>query len=537
MSDNGYPEEDKKKKKELIVGKVVDEIRKVIRGKIKEKVLIKRGDYREYKPLSTTNWDHPSKNKTSLGEGKLQQAQREWKNIQDYLNPKQKQFIKKHFNSMKSKFKHFTAQDYADYIEGELDVKVPPQEFNNKKAIEFGQLVLAYSGAIKEPRYYNEGIIKEGWKSIAKKKLKYTDKTGTYNWEITSGIDTDAHVGKNLEKGTVPKIILFYQHFGEKSDAHPKGYPSSGGQTLYLKHKNDTPYTPQEAKALVNKIANKKIGEFQRKSQFPSGTGQNIFYVDGKFIREAAKRDYKQEYKKFQSSTKSKKYRAELNKYNRKKGTYGNGDGKDASHKGGKIAGFEAESKNRGRAEKSRLKKEASSSTMKKIKDTLKYDHSQDLEDLLDKYKVDKKYHKVIAHYFDDIRDEEMGIKRSGYADASKKNLIKVLDKAIKESKLTEGMSSSQAKTLLQQLGGNKFKAMVGAKDFGIGSDGLHFKIGRNSKSISHIVIRLTSMDLYEMKFLRVRAGKITVVKKVNNVYNDMLGKIFTKYTGMHVRL
>jgi len=72
-----------------------------------------------------------------------------------------------------------------------------------------------------------------------------------------------------------------------------------------------------------------------------------------------AKRDYKAEYKKFQSSTKSKKYRAELNQYNRKKGTYGNGDGKDASHKRGKIVGFESQSKNRGRAEKSRLKKES----------------------------------------------------------------------------------------------------------------------------------------------------------------------------------
>ena len=66
-------------------------------------------------------------------------------------------------------------------------------------------------------------------------------------------------------------------------------------------------------------------------------------------------RDYKAEYKKFQSSTKSKKYRAELNKYNRKKGTYGNRDGKDASHKGGKIVGMEDESTNRGRTEKSRL--------------------------------------------------------------------------------------------------------------------------------------------------------------------------------------
>ena len=75
-------------------------------------------------------------------------------------------------------------------------------------------------------------------------------------------------------------------------------------------------------------------------------------------LDEAAKRDYKAEYKKFQSSDKSKKYRAELNKYNSQKGTYGNGDGKDASHKGGKIVGFEKESVNRGRAEKSRLKKE-----------------------------------------------------------------------------------------------------------------------------------------------------------------------------------
>ena len=66
-------------------------------------------------------------------------------------------------------------------------------------------------------------------------------------------------------------------------------------------------------------------------------------------------RDYKDEYKKFQSSKKMKKYRAELNRYNRKKGTYGNGDGKDASHKRGKIVGYEDESTNRGRAEKSRL--------------------------------------------------------------------------------------------------------------------------------------------------------------------------------------
>ena len=59
--------------------------------------------------------------------------------------------------------------------------------------------------------------------------------------------------------------------------------------------------------------------------------------------------------KKFNKKPFQRKKRAELNRYNRKKGTYGNRDGLDASHKGGKIVGFESEKKNRGRREKSRL--------------------------------------------------------------------------------------------------------------------------------------------------------------------------------------
>lgn len=69
-----------------------------------------------------------------------------------------------------------------------------------------------------------------------------------------------------------------------------------------------------------------------------------------------SKRNYEREYRLFQKSAKRRKYRAELNKYNREKGVYGNGDGKDASHKDGKIVGYESEKINRGRREKSRLK-------------------------------------------------------------------------------------------------------------------------------------------------------------------------------------
>ena len=65
-------------------------------------------------------------------------------------------------------------------------------------------------------------------------------------------------------------------------------------------------------------------------------------------------RDYKDEYEKFQKDKVA--YRAKLNKYNRDKGTYGNDDGLDATHKDGKISGFKESSKNKGKKEKSRLK-------------------------------------------------------------------------------------------------------------------------------------------------------------------------------------
>ena len=46
------------------------------------------------------------------------------------------------------------------------------------------------------------------------------------------------------------------------------------------------------------------------------------------------KRDYKKEYAKYGSRLKARRYRANLNRINRRKGTYGNGDGLDEAHMG-----------------------------------------------------------------------------------------------------------------------------------------------------------------------------------------------------------
>ena len=101
---------------------------------------------------------------------------------------------------------------------------------------------------------------------------------------------------------------------------------------------------------------------------------------------------------------------------------------------------------------------------------------------------------------------------------------------------VNERMDKRQAAETLKQLGGNKFIAMTGAKNFGFGSKGMVFKIGRNSKGVNYVRIDLRN-DLYDMEFIQMRAGKEKIKSKIKGVYNDQLQKIFTKHTGMYTRL
>ena len=113
--------------------------------------------------------------------------------------------------------------------------------------------------------------------------------------------------------------------------------------------------------------------------------------------------------------------------------------------------------------------------------------------------------------------------------------------KKIKEGKLKENRKQI-AQTILQQLGGNKFIAMTGAKNLGFDSKGskttLSFKIGRNAKSINYVKVDyISGKDLYDMSFFRLRAGQLKLIKKVSSIYGDQLQKFFTKNTGLYTRL
>lgn len=94
------------------------------------------------------------------------------------------------------------------------------------------------------------------------------------------------------------------------------------------------------------------------------------------------------------------------------------------------------------------------------------------------------------------------------------------------------------AKEILNQLGGNKFVVMTGAKNLVALENGLMFSIGRGAKkSINKVVVKLNSMDLYGMEFWNIRGANVKTVATAQNVYCDQLQEIFTKETGFYTSL
>jgi hypothetical protein len=101
---------------------------------------------------------------------------------------------------------------------------------------------------------------------------------------------------------------------------------------------------------------------------------------------------------------------------------------------------------------------------------------------------------------------------------------------------------------ILRQLGGHRFIAMSGASNFGCFYNGdgnvvTTFKIGKNSKGITHVRIEYTEgSDLYDMSFIKNGYNKKqvyvhTIVANHEQVYCDMLVPLFEQETGMRTNL
>lgn len=113
----------------------------------------------------------------------------------------------------------------------------------------------------------------------------------------------------------------------------------------------------------------------------------------------------------------------------------------------------------------------------------------------------------------------------------------------------TSVYAKEEVANLHRQLGGTKFNAMTGAKDFIYGTDEkgdtvLRFKIGKNHTGRNHCQITLNrSSDTYTVQVMKVATCKKTWDVKASNVacregvYSDQLQATFTEFTGMYTSL
>lgn len=100
------------------------------------------------------------------------------------------------------------------------------------------------------------------------------------------------------------------------------------------------------------------------------------------------------------------------------------------------------------------------------------------------------------------------------------------------------------AKTILEQLGGNKFIAMTGSKKIVALENGIRMQLVNNMSGANYLEITLNGLDLYNMKFyhfrplrvsktLKVTDEKIETIQIFKDVVWDMLQEIFTNVTGL----
>lgn len=97
------------------------------------------------------------------------------------------------------------------------------------------------------------------------------------------------------------------------------------------------------------------------------------------------------------------------------------------------------------------------------------------------------------------------------------------------------------AKTILEQLGGRRFMAMTGAKNFMGSESALDFRLPAKSgfvkNGINHVRVVLTPMDTYVVIFNRIRDFKVTEVSKHEDIYAEDLQELFLRETGLDTHL
>ena len=99
------------------------------------------------------------------------------------------------------------------------------------------------------------------------------------------------------------------------------------------------------------------------------------------------------------------------------------------------------------------------------------------------------------------------------------------------------------AQTILQQIGGKRFTAMTGSRDYINMGNGLRMSLASNKTSANRLdIIYDAGADLYNMRFYRRTFSKKTFECRTKDIavhegiYFDMLEEMFTMVTGLYTR-
>lgn len=105
-------------------------------------------------------------------------------------------------------------------------------------------------------------------------------------------------------------------------------------------------------------------------------------------------------------------------------------------------------------------------------------------------------------------------------------------------------MDNQVATTILQQIGGHRFVAMTGSRDFINLGNGLRMSLSRNKTSANRLdIIYDEGADLYNVRFYRQSFSrktfetKVKDIKVIEGIYCDMLEDVFTDVTGLYTHL
>lgn len=110
-------------------------------------------------------------------------------------------------------------------------------------------------------------------------------------------------------------------------------------------------------------------------------------------------------------------------------------------------------------------------------------------------------------------------------------------------------MNKTIAETILRQLGGSRFIAMTGAKNFSTNGNDLCFSVGKNKSKANRVKIILDLDDTYRVQFIKFieakfntktfqfTESKVEMLEELEMIYCEQLQEVFTNYTGLYTRL